>query len=306
VTRPAALDALLAIMERLRGVDGCPWDREQTFASIAPYTIEEAYEVADAIERGDMPHLKDELGDLLFQVVFHARMAEEAGHFDFDAVAAAIGEKLVRRHPHIFASAALPAGEVLTSARQLTVWEDIKAAERAAKSVAEAGAVNGAGAGAGVGLAPGIAPGIAGALDGVPTTLPALMRAHKLSKRAARVGFDFEHASETADKVAEELAEVREAAANVIAGSAAGVATGGAAAADAAAVFEEVGDLLFAAANLARKLDVDAEAALRAANLKFERRFRAMERLATERGERFESLPLAQQEALWQAVKRGE
>jgi ATP diphosphatase len=262
---------LLAIMERLRGADGCPWDRAQTFASIAPYTVEESYEVADAIERGDMAHLKDELGDLLFQVVFHARIAEEGGHFDFDAVAAAICDKLVRRHPHVFRDG--PASGIegpVSAAIQSAAWEDIKARERAAAATS--------------------------ALDGVPLALPALMRAFKLSRRAARVGFDFERPQETADKVAEELAEVREAVA----------AAGESDAAAARQVFEEVGDLLFAAANLARKLDVDAEAALRAANVKFERRFRGMERLAEQRGEDFESLSLAAQEALWQEVKRAD
>jgi MazG family protein len=268
----ARLLDLLAIMGRLRGADGCPWDREQTFASIAPYTIEESYEVADAIERGDMAHLKDELGDLLFQVVFHARIAEEGGHFDFDAVAAAICDKLVRRHPHVFGSG--PASGIegpLTAANQTAAWEEIKARERAAAATS--------------------------ALDGVPLALPALLRAFKLSKRAARVGFDFERPQETADKVAEELAEVREAAA-VAAGDSDGAAS--------RKVFEEVGDLLFAAANLARKLEVDAEAALRAANVKFERRFRGMERLAAQRGKEFESLSLAAQEALWQEVKRAD
>jgi MazG family protein len=258
------LQELLAIMQRLRAPDGCPWDREQSFASIAPYTIEEAYEVADAIERGDMLHLKDELGDLLLQVVFHAQMASEARLFDFEAVAAAICEKLRRRHPHVFG-----AGAALTAAQQTGVWEDIKAQERSAAATPATGH-----------------------LDGVPRALPALMRAVKLSKRAARVGFDFEQAAQTADKVAEELAEVRDAAAQ------------GAAAA--AQVFEEIGDLLFAAANLARKLDVDAEAALRAANAKFERRFRGMEALAAQDGHRFAELDLASQEKLWQAVKRRE
>jgi MazG family protein len=273
----ARLLDLLAIMERLRGADGCPWDRVQTFASIAPYTVEESYEVADAIERGDMAHLKDELGDLLFQVVFHARIAEEGGHFDFDAVAAAICEKLVRRHPHVFGDGPASGGEAPgTAAAQLAAWEEIKARERAAAA--------------------------SSALDGVPLALPALMRAFKLSKRAARVGFDFERPQETADKVAEELAEVREAADLAAADSDRAIDTGAAL----RKVFEEVGDLLFAAANLARKLDVDAEAALRAANVKFERRFRGMERLAAERGEDFDSLNLAAQEALWQEVKRAD
>jgi ATP diphosphatase len=288
------LRELLQIMERLRGADGCPWDRVQTFASIAPYTIEESYEVADAIERGDMTHLKDELGDLLFQVVFHAQMAREAGHFDFDAVAAAICDKLVRRHPYVFDGRAHGPGAPSSPAAQLASWEDIKARERAAagSGAPVGGSALAAGSGApveGSALAAG-----SSALDGVPLALPALMRAFKLSKRAARVGFDFERAADTADKVAEELAEVREAAA------------ANSASAASPEIFEEIGDLLFAAANLARKLEVDAEAALRAANSKFERRFQGMERLAAQRGEKFETLSLAAQEALWQAVKRAE
>jgi ATP diphosphatase len=260
------VEELLAIMARLRAADGCPWDRQQTFASVAPYTIEEAYEVADAVERGDMQHLKDELGDLLFQVVFHSQMASEAGQFDFEAVAGSICDKLRRRHPHVFGEP-----HQLSAAEQTIAWEEIKARERGAAD--------------------------ASAMQGVPDALPALMRADKLSKRAARAGFDFEFAGQSADKVAEELAEVREAAARL-------PATADAKAA--AAIFEEMGDLLFAAANLARKLDVDAEAALRAANAKFERRFRGMERLATERGEVFAELNLAAQESLWLSVKRGE
>jgi nucleoside triphosphate diphosphatase len=270
------LRELLAIMARLRGPDGCPWDREQTFASIAPYTIEESYEVADAVERNDMPHLKDELGDVLFQVVFHAQMAEEAGLFSFDDVVQAICDKLVRRHPNVFGERQSPPVDV---AGQTALWEDIKARERAAHKAAQVVDGN-ASAGSSVLEA-------ASALDGVPVALPALMRAYKLSKRAARVGFDFEEAAQTADKVAEELAEVRAATASTH-------------------IFEEVGDLLFAAANLARKLDVDAEAALRAANQKFERRFRGMEQLAVQRGEQFDALGLVAQEALWQEVKRGE
>jgi ATP diphosphatase len=261
------LQRLLAVMQRLRAPDGCPWDREQTFATLAPFAIEEAYEVADAAERHDMEHLKDELGDLLFQVIFHAQLAAEAGHFDFDAVTTAILDKLVRRHPYVFgAESAAGLKQPRSAAAQSVVWEDTKAAERAADAQANA------------------AP---SALNGVPLALPALLRAGKLSRRAARVGFDFEHARETADKVAEELAEVRQATAS-------------------AHVFEEVGDLLFAAANLARKLDVDAEAALRAANIKFERRFRGMEQLAAQRGENLANLGLAAQEALWQEVKRAE
>ena len=269
---------LLTIMQRLRAPGGCAWDRQQNFGTIAPYTIEEAYEVADAIERGEMADLKDELGDLLFQVVFHAQMASEAGLFDFEKVADTICRKLIRRHPHVFGDQS-----GLSAAQQKAAWEDIKAEERRGKADT-------------------------GHLAGVSSALPALLRAYKLSKRAARAGFDFAHADQTADKVAEELAEVREAvAAKAVAAKA--VAAPGAQHTDGGAspeIFEEIGDLLFAAANLARKLDVDAEAALRAANIKFERRFRAMECLALARGEVFENLDLAAQERLWQAVKRGE
>jgi nucleoside triphosphate diphosphatase len=265
----ARLTELLAIMARLRAADGCPWDRQQTFASIAPYTIEEAYEVADAIERSDFGSLKDELGDLLFQVVFHSQMASESGQFDFEAVAGAICDKLTRRHPHVFGD-----GAPLSVIEQSSAWENIKAEERGAAEVS--------------------------ALHGVPNALPALLRAYKLSKRAARVGFDFEHAGQCADKVDEELLEVR------AASEGASVAASRASAKASAEIFEEVGDLLFAAANLARKLDVDAEAALRAANAKFERRFRGMESLAAKRGQVFSELDLAAQEDLWQAVKRGE
>ena len=253
---PANLTRLLAIMARLRDpVSGCEWDRAQDFATIAPYTIEEAYEVADAIGRNDMAGLRDELGDLLLQVVFHARMAEEAGLFDFDAVARAIGDKLEARHPHIFGD------EDHTARGQTERWETLKAAERSA-----AGATS--------------------ALDGVALALPALMRAEKLQKRAARVGFDWPDTTGPADKLAEELAEL-------------------AAAGDDTRV-EEAGDLLFAAVNCVRAYGVAPEDALRAANAKFERRFRAMEALAAANGQDFTALNLDAQEALWQAVKRGE
>lgn len=273
----APLLDLLGLMERLRGPDGCPWDRAQNFASIAPYAIEESYEVADAIERASMPDLKDELGDLLFQVVFLAQLAREAGHFDFDDVARSIHAKLVRRHPHVFDEPA-PEDGPLSIERQSAMWEEIKARERATAS----------------------------AVDGVPPALPALMRAVKLSKRAARVGFDFNRAQDSADKVAEELAEVCEAAAADAVAAEAGGANETRVRGASRETVEEVGDLLFAAANLARKLEVDAEAALRAANAKFERRFRGMERLAAQRGLRFDALGLVAQEALWQEVKRGE
>jgi MazG family protein len=270
-----AMDELIAVMARLRAPDGCPWDREQTAASLARYTLEEAYEVLDAIERGDPAHLRDELGDLLFQVVFHARIAEEAGSFDFDAVAAAISAKLRRRHPDLFTPAA-GAARIASSGERLVDWENIKAAERRAAVAAQ----------------PAAAP--VSQLDNVPQALPALMRADKLSTRAARVGFDFDLAAQAADKVAEELDEVR------------GAARQNPATTPSPQVFDEVGDLLFAAANLARKLGVDAEAALRAANGKFERRFRGMEQLAAARGIEFEALGLVEQEQLWQEMKRGE
>jgi ATP diphosphatase len=272
------LAELLRIMQRLRATDGCPWDREQTSATIAPYAIEEAYEVADAIERNDMPQLKDELGDLLFQVVFHAQIASEAQLFDFEDVAGAICDKLVRRHPHVFGGRG-----PMSPAQQNVAWEEIKAAERAAAKTRK-----------------GDDP-VASHLEGVPEALPALMRAYKISKRAARVGFDFEHVAQTADKVTEELAEVREAAQQDELANASGTRS-----APSSEIVEEIGDLLFAAANLARKLDVDAEAALRAANAKFERRFHGMESLAAKRGLVFADLNLDAQERLWQEVKRGE
>jgi MazG family protein len=299
-TQLTRMQELLAIMARLRAADGCPWDREQTPASLVPHTIEEAYEVADAVERGDVQHLKDELGDLLFQVVFQAQIAHEADQFDFEAVAGAICDKLLRRHPHVFGEQGGEQGEAtsprqaqVSAAEQSVIWEDIKARERAAS------------AGAPRDLAPFVDPAghsaarkadhQASHLDGVPKALPALIRACKISKRAARVGFDFEHVGQTADKVTEELAEVREAAARIAPE-----------ASPSPEIFEEIGDLLFAAANLARKLNVDAEAALRGANAKFERRFRAMEALAMQHGELFAELGLDAQEKLWQAVKRGE
>ncbi len=240
------IDRLRAIMVRLRDPQtGCPWDVAQSYATIAPYTIEEAYEVADAIARNDIAGLKDELGDLLLQVVFHARIAEEAGAFDFDAVATAISEKMERRHPHVFGDA------------EKGDWEGIKAAERAKQDDGSA-------------------------LAGVALGLPALLRAEKLQKRAARPGFDWPDAAGARAKILEELAEVD-------------------AAPDRDAREDELGDLLFAVVNWSRKLGVDPEAALRRANAKFERRFRAMENAA---GESFATLSLDEKEALWQQVKR--
>lgn len=257
------LERLLAIMDRLRDPDGgCPWDVEQDFASIAPYTIEEAYEVADAIERGDMADLKEELGDLLFQVVFHSQMAEEAGHFRFEDVAAVIAEKMIRRHPHVFAGA-----DPRDAESQVKAWEAQKAAERAEKADRD--------------------PSV---LANVPVALPALVRAEKLSKRAARVGFDWPDTDQVLEKIDEELAEVREA-----------VADG-----DPDHIQEEIGDLLFAVANLARKVKLDPETALRDANAKFNRRFRAVETALAADGQTPETSDLATMEAHWAAAKRAE
>ena len=251
------LQRLLSIMARLRDPQsGCEWDCAQTFSTIAPYTIEEAYEVADAIARDDIDALRDELGDLLLQVVFHARIAEEAGHFAFADVAAAISAKMETRHPHIFGDQADD-----SHSRELR-WERLKAEERAAK-------------------------GAQSALDGVALALPALMRAEKLQKRAARVGFDWPDAEGPADKLREEMQELAEAR-------------------DDAHRAEEAGDMLFAAVNLVRKFGIAPEEALRAANAKFERRFRGMEALATAQHQDFSALDLDAQEALWQAVKRSE
>ncbi len=245
------IERLTAIMARLRDPEhGCEWDGVQTFETIAPYTIEEAYEVADAIQRGDIADLKDELGDLLLQVVFHARIAEEAGHFAMPDVVDAISAKMERRHPHIFLGAA-HGGHHL--------WEELKASERAAKPDASA-------------------------LAGVALGLPALLRAEKLQKRAARTGFDWPDPDGARAKIDEELLEVETAAND----------------ADRA---EEIGDLLFAVVNWSRKLGIDPEAALRAANGKFERRFRAME---DHSGAAFSGLSLDDKETVWQAVKSRE
>jgi nucleoside triphosphate diphosphatase len=266
----AAITRLLGVMARLRNPeDGCPWDLEQTFATIAPYTIEEAYEVADAIEQGDPAHLRDELGDLLFQVVFHARMAEERGWFDFDAVAAAIHDKLVRRHPHVFAGS-----EFATDAERSANWETQKAQERDEAAKRRGGEP-------------------AGALGDIPKALPALTRASKLGRRASRVGFDWPDATGIREKVNEELAELDAEIAR------ARDTTG----ARAEALTDELGDTLFTLVNLGRKLDVDAEEALRAANAKFERRFRHMETVARNRGQDLEALSPAEWDALWVASK---
>lgn len=257
---------LIEIMARLRDPErGCPWDIEQTFDTIAPYTIEEAYEVADAIERADMGDLKEELGDLLLQVVYHARMAEEAGGFDFAAVAQAVSDKMVRRHPHVFGE-----DEVRSAAAQTERWEAIKAQERSAKG----------GAGGGP-------PSV---LDGVPLALPALTRAAKLTKRAARVGFDWPSTDEVLAKLREELGELE---VEIAAG-------------DSAKAREELGDLLFVCANLARKLEIEPEDALRGANAKFIRRFAYIERRLADQGRTPQDSDLAEMDALWNEAKAQE
>jgi MazG family protein len=256
----APIDRLLEIMARLRDpVSGCPWDKEQTFATIAPYTVEEAYEVADAIERNDTGDLKDELGDLLLQVVFHARIAEEAGQFTFDDVANAISDKMIRRHPHVFGGPAYD-----SAAAQTAGWEAIKAAERAEKSRDDS------------------------VLSDVPVGMPALLRAVKLTKRAARVGFDWPDAGAVIEKLQEEVAELE---VEIEAG-------------DRAKAREELGDLLFVCANLARKLGADPEDALRAANAKFVRRFSFIERRLANQGRGPGDASLQEMEDIWIEAKR--
>ncbi len=255
------LARLLGIMARLRAPDGCPWDKVQDFASIAPYTIEEAYEVADAIQRGPEPAvLLDELGDLLFQVVYHAQMAQEAGWFGFGEVAKAISDKMVRRHPHVFGDAA-----ARDAGAQTAAWEAQKATERAARAET-------------------------GTLAGVPVGLPALTRAAKLTKRAARVGFDWPSAAEVLDKLEEEATELRAELPQM----------------DPARLQDEVGDLFFVLANLARKLELDPETCMRAANAKFERRFGSVEAALAAGGQTPADASLDEMEALWQAAKRAE
>jgi nucleoside triphosphate diphosphatase len=255
---------LIEIMAALRTPgSGCPWDLEQNFATVAPYTLEEAYEVADAIARGDLAHLKDELGDLLLQVVFHARMAEEQGAFEFGDVVEAITTKLIRRHPHVFADA-----EGRTAAQVKGMWERIKAEEKAERGEAPK----------------------QGALAGVPVALPALTRALKLQEKAGRVGFDWNDARAV-------LAKIREEADEIEAALEAGERQESAA---------EVGDLLFAAVNLARHLNADPEGVLRATNVKFERRFAAIEVALAARGKTPKDATLAEMDALWDEAKAAE
>lgn len=258
----AGVERLLEIMRRLRDPEtGCPWDIEQTFASIAPYTIEEAYEVADAIERDAWDELKGELGDLLFQSVFHAQMAQEAGHFTFQDVVQTMSDKMVARHPHVFGDE----DREKSAEQQTRDWETIKAAERAQKAQQ-------------------------GTLDGVAANLPALLRAHKLQKRAARVGFDWPDASHVLDKITEEARELTEARDQM----------------NADHIEEEFGDLLFVMANLARHLGIEPEAALRRANTKFIRRFHGVEDRLAAQGKTPGESDLAEMDALWDAVKADE
>ncbi|RFP98441.1 nucleoside triphosphate pyrophosphohydrolase [Pseudomonas putida] len=266
------LEDLLHLMARLRDPQyGCPWDLKQNYASIVPHTIEEAYEVADTIERGDFEHLQGELGDLLFQVVYYSQLAREEGRFEFDGVVDSITRKLIRRHPHVF-----PTGELyapvdtpsLSEAQVKSRWEEIKAEERAEKSQPEQLSL----------------------LDDVPAALPALSRAAKLQKRAATVGFDWPAALPVLDKVREELDEVLQAMSD----------------GDADALEDEIGDLLFAAVNLARHLKHDPEHALRRANRKFERRFRFIEQALRDSGRPIEDCNLDELDALWGEAKRQE
>jgi ATP diphosphatase len=255
----SSIEKLLDVMRQLRDPEtGCAWDIEQTFNTIAPYTIEEAYEVADAIERNDLSDLQDELGDLLLQVVFHAQMASEQGSFAFDDVVNSIVDKMVRRHPHVFGDA-----KFANEAELKASWEASKAAERAGKSEDTS------------------------ALADIAVALPALKRADKIQKRAARVGFDWPDVAPVWDKLQEETHEVQEALAND----------------DAAAVQDEIGDLLFTMVNLARHVNVDAETALVAANNKFEKRFRQVEQLASKQQDVLSELSLSELDALWDKAK---
>jgi MazG family protein len=270
------IQRLVDIMAALRDPQtGCPWDLKQTYRSIVPYTVEEVYEVADAIDRGELDDLREELGDLLFQVVFYARIGEEQGRFDLDKIAEGIADKMVRRHPHVFAGVDRRCDEELH-----TAWERQKHRERDAKRNSRAPAAD----------VPG-EPSSSSHMDGVAKALPALIRAEKLQKRAARVGFDWPEVSGAMEKTREELEEVEQA-----------LEIG-----DRTRIAEELGDLLFALVNVTRKLGIDAEQSLRSANRKFEDRFRAMERrLWKSHGVPLEQLDLKTQDAAWSAIKRDE
>jgi MazG family protein len=283
---------LLSIMARLRAPGGCPWDREQTHASLLPYLIEEAYEFIDAAESGDATHMREELGDVLLQVVFHAQVAQEAGTFNIDGVVHDIAEKLVRRHPHVFADAA----DVDTADKVTAQWDEIKKAEKASKN--EKGGVSGGGETSGALSEAADKP--EGILDGIPRGLPPLHKAMRISKKAVKAGFEWPDWRGVAAKVREELAEVEEEAEGLTNedGTLKEVPES-----ERAALELELGDLMFSVVNLARRLKLDPERALARTNAKFTARFQAMETLAHGRGTRLQELPLEDQEALWQEVK---
>lgn len=265
--KTTGITALTDVMTRLRDPEtGCPWDIEQTFQTIAPYTIEEAYEVADAINSGDMNHVKEELGDLLLQVVFHSQMANEQNLFTFDDVAAAVAAKMITRHPHVFGEkSAETAGDVIT------IWEDQKDRERAQKTSGQTEMNQ-------------------SLLDDVPLALPAIMRAQKLQKRAARVGFEWEKATDVLDKLEEEITELREAIGSK----------------NAKEIHEEIGDMMFCVVNFGRMLDVDCEQSLRDTNDKFKRRFNGIENELKQRNQQFSDVSLNELEEIWQAQKMKE
>jgi MazG family protein len=268
-TAGARFDRLVHVMRTLRSPQGCPWDREQTLSSLRPFVLEETYELLDALDRGDLDALREELGDFLYEAVFLAQISEEEGHFAIGDAVQAIIDKLVRRHPHVFTPDGVPLAEArqsMTSGEVIEKWEDLKARERTDAARPEKSI-----------------------LSGVPKTLPALLRAYELSARAAAVGFDWERATDVLEKIEEEVAELREAVTQPTI--------------DAAHVEEEMGDLFFALSNLARKMGVEPEAALRRANDKFQRRFTALEARVKAEGKQMRDLQLHELEAHWQQVK---
>ena len=268
-TAGARFDRLVQVMRTLRSPHGCPWDREQTLRSLRPYVLEETYELLDALDRGDLDGLREELGDFLYEAVFLAQIAEEEGHFAISDAVQGITDKLIRRHPHVFTPDGRPLAEAherMTADDVVQKWEDLKAGERKAAGSADKTV-----------------------LSGVPRTLPSLLRAYELSSRAAAVGFDWSTPGDVIEKIEEEVAELKAAAREER---------------DATRVEEELGDALFALTNLARTLGVEPEAALRIANDKFQRRFEGMERAVMAQGQRLQALSLAEMEALWQEEKR--
>lgn len=269
------IKTLLDIMQRLRDPrDGCPWDREQNFHTIAPYTVEEAYEVADAIERNDMEDLREELGDLLFQVVFHAQMAQEKGFFDFNSVLGGINEKMIRRHPHVFANVSIE-----SAAEQTVAWENHKEQERKSKGKHHS------------------------ALDGVAKSLPAITRAAKLQRRAAKLGFDWDSVNPIFDKLEEETLELKQ---ELTQETIRETVQDSRSVKHYERIEDEVGDILFTVVNIARHLEVDPELAIRRANNKFERRFRKLEKDIHKAGEKISELSIEQLEDYWTKAKREE